>query len=129
VAGKFLFTATPKIILGLSTLLLNSYNRENFLWVTRAELEADFHNRGLEYEKLPLHFFMVHCSEEQVKLLETKSSFVLYRASLSRHAHISGTHCTTNPVKPLIHFRISHIELQIMHTKLLTEERSINYED
>jgi hypothetical protein len=42
VAGKFLFAATPKIILGLSTLLLNSYNRENFLWVTRAELEADF---------------------------------------------------------------------------------------
>jgi hypothetical protein len=72
---------------------------------------------------------MVHCCEEQVKLLETKSSFVLYRASLSRHAHISGTHCTINPVKPLIHFRIPHGGLQIMHAKMLTEECNINYED
>ena len=43
VSGKFLFTATPKVILSLSTLLLNSYNKESFLWVTRGrELEADF---------------------------------------------------------------------------------------
>ena len=129
VAGKFLFTTTPKMILGLSTLLLNSYNRENFLLVTRAELEADFYHRVLEYEKLPLHVFMVHCCEKQVNLLETKSSFILYRASLSRHAHISGTHCTINPVKPLIHFRISHIGLQIMRARMLTEECNISHKD
>jgi len=72
---------------------------------------------------------MAHCCEEQVILLETKSSFVFYRASLRSHAHISGTHCTINPVKPLIQFRISHTGLQIMHAKMLTEECNINYED
>jgi hypothetical protein len=42
VGGKFIFTTTPQMIMGLSTLLLNSQNGDNFIWVMRAELEADF---------------------------------------------------------------------------------------
>jgi hypothetical protein len=42
VDGKFIFTTTPQMIMGLSTLLLNSQNGDNFIRVTRTELEADF---------------------------------------------------------------------------------------
>jgi hypothetical protein len=58
VAGKFIFSTTPKIIMGLSTLLLNSYNGDNFLWVTRAELEADFSSPRFRIrETLPSGFY------------------------------------------------------------------------
>ena len=56
-AGKFLFIATPKMFMGISALLLNSYKGENLLWVTRAKLEADFSFPKFRIQELPSHFY------------------------------------------------------------------------
>lgn len=57
VAGKFLFIATPKMFMSVATLLLNSCKGENLLWVTRAELEADFSSPKFRIQELPSHFY------------------------------------------------------------------------